>query len=238
MVPLIASLTIAGIGAAVSYKKVSRQSAKDESGRPTPTNAGERRTATCQSGASASSYAIPVNAQMRSDEQQDQEEILRLLEKRMRSCEIFLPERVPDIIRTLKENSQLFGRTNSDSAFEGEELLTVPEKRALGLNTRMKYTKAFILNFDPDKPSVIEPKSFLENMHLAAANEVRSRRELAKLRAHGFVRKVEIEPCGDARDCERVRQARKVYPVGNVPALPLESCDAPYCRCINLPVID
>ncbi len=200
--------------------------------------ANERRQTGWQSFTGGSSYAIPVTPQMERDENEDREETFRLLEQGMRTSSIFLSEKIPMLVRTLRDNAQLLGRTNTKPAFDGEVMLTVQEKSALGLNTRFKYTRTFIDNFDPSKLAGVEPKSMLENMHLAAANCVRSKRELAKLRAHGWVKVVEIEPCHDARDCERVRKAEKVYPIAEVPSLPLNGCDAPYCRCIYLAVLN
>jgi hypothetical protein len=47
-------------------------------------------------------------------------------------------------------------------AFEGDVVLTVKEKKALGLNSRMKYSKKFIEYFEPSVLKSIEPKATLE----------------------------------------------------------------------------
>lgn len=177
-------------------------------------------------------FAITPSPEMLETELGDKEEIMSLMEASMRASGVFRPEKIPELISKLRDGSDRFERVNTQIAFIGEEFLTVEDKRAHGLNTRMKYTKEYIECFHPDRLKSIEPKSFLKNMHLSAFHRVAARKELTNFRKLGFVKQVNILPCGDERDCNEVKKIKNPYPLDNVPDLPLPGCTAPYCRCL------
>lgn len=54
----------------------------------------------------------------------------------------------------------------SDVHFRGGHLLTVDEKKRLGLNTRMKYTDQFISFFYEERLAEIEPKALLHCLRI------------------------------------------------------------------------
>ena len=97
----------------------------------------------------ASDYAIPVTAEQIEQERQTHEEAMRLLEASMVASRFFKAEKLPELLAVLRGGFHPFSRINTEAAFRGDDLLTVEEKRALGLNTRMKYSRAFIEYFDP-----------------------------------------------------------------------------------------
>lgn len=130
-----------------------------------------------------------------------------------------------------------FGRVNTKDAFDGDVFLTVEEKRALGLNTRMKYSKKFIEYFDPSIFKTIEPKDALECMHLDAFHRVSRNNDLIKFKKLGFIKQIKIVPVGDAFDCKRIKRFTKIYNIEEVPELPVPDCDAPCCRCYYQPII-
>jgi hypothetical protein len=146
-------------------------------------------------------------------ELQDNDEVMRLLEAAIRSSGFFRLEAIPGLASKLRGGSEPFARTNTKIAFDGDEILSVEEKRALGLNTRMKYSKAFIAYFDPKCLRTIEPKSALENMHLSAFHRVARKRELLGFRELGCVKKVRIVPVGDARDCGKIKRFKKTHDI-------------------------
>lgn len=182
-------------------------------------------------------YGIPATAQMLDAERQDNEEVMKLLESTILASGLFVAEKVPELVAKLRGASGPFARLNTRVAFEGNEVLTVKEKRTLGLNTRMKYTKDFIEYFDPGILKTIEPKAILLNMHLSAYHRVARQRDLLKFRDLGFVKQVTIVPVGDAGDCGKVKRLKKTYSLEAVPALPLPDCTAPFCRCMYQSVI-
>jgi hypothetical protein len=182
-------------------------------------------------------YAIAPAPKMLEAEYQDNEEVMRLLEAAIRASGFFRIEAIPELLSKLRGGSEPFARVNTKIAFEDDEFLSVEEKRVLGLNTRMKYSKAFIGYFDPECLKTIEPKSVLENMHLSAFHRVARKRDLLEFRELGFVKQVRIVPVGDARDCGKIKRFRKIHDINQVPELPLPGCTAPYCRCMYEPII-
>jgi hypothetical protein len=165
------------------------------------------------------------------EERKKNEEIMKLLEEMIVKSGFFVPENIPELMITLKAGQGLFERVNTRCVFDGSVFLSVAEKKALGLNTRMKYSKHFIEYFKRAAFKTIEPKAALECMHLDAFHRVSRKMHLAKLRGIG-VKQVRVAPVGDARDCGKVARMKKVYRIDEVPELPVAGCDSPYCRCI------
>ena len=175
-----------------------------------------------------SGFGIPMTKQEVELERQSNEEIMKLLEASITASGFFRSEKILELIANLRGGSIPFGRVNTKVVFDNDAFLTVEEKKMLGLNTRMKYSKKFIECFDPLAFKMIEPKSTLECMHLDAFHRVSRKNELLKLKKLGFVKKVKIVPDDD---CGRIKRFKKTYSIGEVPELPLTGCDAPFCRC-------
>ena len=197
----------------------------------------ESRQAGWRSQSAQSSIGIPATKEMLDEEQAAIQETFSKLKDRMVSSDVFVPEKISALIAILRDASQPFSRVNTSVAYQGKTVLTVAEKSALNLNTRMKYTGEYIAFFLPEKLPGLEPKSFLADMHLAAFNEVRNSKELAKLKRSSLVTRVAISSCGDARDCAEVKNIRGNFALDDAPALPLPGCDAPYCRCFYMPIV-
>jgi hypothetical protein len=177
------------------------------------------------------SMGIPATPEMIRDERQSQAEILRLLEARMVHSDVFLPDKISLLIGRLRDANSPFQRINTDAAFAGETFLSVDEKRKIGLNTRMKYSHAFIACCNPATLASVEPKGALGEMHDAVFNVVSRKRQLSEYQKSGVVRTVRIFPLGDPDACASVRRLKRAYPLNDVPALPLPDCDATCCRC-------
>jgi hypothetical protein len=188
-------------------------------------------------GALYSGYGIPATEEQLELERQFNEEVLELLEASVVASGLFRADKIPELIAILKGASFPFARVNTRVAFGGDTLLTVKEKKALGLNSRMKYSKKFIDYFEPSVLRSIEPKAALEAMHLDAFHRVSRKNELRRFKELGFVEKVKIVPCGDERDCGQIKRFKKIWRIEEVPELPLPGCDAPYCRCMYEPII-
>lgn len=176
-------------------------------------------------------YGIPATQEEIEIERQSDEEVMKLLETSIIASGYFRADKIPELISILRTGSVPFGRTNTKVAFDGDSFLTVEEKRKLGLNTRMKYSKKFTEYFDPTSFKTIEPKSTLECMHLNAFHRVSRKKELLKFKKLEFVKKVKIVAVGDHLDCKKINRLRKIYNIEEVPELPLPGCDAPVCRC-------
>jgi hypothetical protein len=159
------------------------------------------------------SFGIPMTEKEIESERDFDNEVMKLLEDRIVASGYFKKEKIAELMANLNNSSVPFGRTNTKIAFDGNTFLTVEEKRALGLNTRMKYSKKFIAYFDAASFTKIEPKATLECMHLDAFHRVSRKREFLKLRNLGFVRQVKIVPFGDEGDCAKVKRLKKVYAI-------------------------
>ncbi|WP_175835751.1 hypothetical protein [Burkholderia multivorans] len=174
--------------------------------------------------------AIAPDAAMSKDATEDAIEVERLVEARIVSSGLFIPDKIPDLMGRLRIADKPFQRLSIDSLLGGKFLLTVGEKRALGLNTRMKYTREFVEFFEPRALSTIEPKSLLSGILHAAFFEVARARSLARFEEAG-VGFVKIQPLGDPDCCAAVKRLRKQIPIESVPKLPLPNCTAEVCRC-------
>ena len=182
-------------------------------------------------------YSIPATEKQIESERQSQEEIIKLLEINIVSSGYFRKEKIPELISLIRSGAVPFGRMNTKIAFDGDSILTVDEKKKLGLNTRMKYSKKFIEYFNQESFKAIEPKHTLECMHLDAFHRVSRKNELIRYKELGFVKQVKIVPAGDCRDCDKIKMIKKIYNINEVPKLPIQGCDSPYCRCMYQPII-
>ena len=176
-------------------------------------------------------YGVKPTKNEIEQERKTNEEIIRLLESNIISSGLFKKERVPALIGKIREVTTEFGRVSTKLAFEKDEVLTLEEKKSLGLNTRSKYSKFLIECFEPSRMNEIDPRVALENMHLSAFHKISNKKELQKLKNLGFVKKVKIMPAGDKDDCQEIKSCKKVYSINEVPELPFPECNAAYCRC-------
>ncbi|CAR53267.1 hypothetical protein A8E25_28990 [Burkholderia cenocepacia] len=174
--------------------------------------------------------AIEPDAEMVREARDDADEVTRLLQSRIEASGLVVPGKIPELMTKLRGNIGLFQRTSIAGATQGDEPLSVGEKRALGLNTRMKYTREFVEFFRPEVLPTIEPKSALAQILDAVSFEVSRRRALTRFRKAGGGL-VTIEPLGDPDACAAAKRLRRRLPLEEAPELPLPTCDADVCRC-------
>ena len=182
-------------------------------------------------------FAFPATPEMIDDERQSQEESLRFLEAAMTESGYFGPAKIPELISMCRSEFRPFARIDDRFGSRGDDLLTIEEKKALGLNSRMKYSREFIDLFEPSALKLIEPNSTLSNMRISAKNRAHSRTEIRKMKRLGFIREVKICPVRDAGDCKKIKNFRKVYSIDEVPELPIPGCDSSLCRCMYIAII-
>lgn len=197
---------------------------------------GKKRSADSD-GALYAGYGIPAADEQGELERKSNEEVMKLVEAKIVASGLFRAEKIPELVERLKEGVVPFGRINTQVAFDGDVILTVKEKKALGLNTRMKYSKKFIECLETSTLGSIEPKAALEGMHLDAFHRVSRKQELLSFKKLGLVKQVKIVPVGDERDCAKIKRFKKLWQIEEVPELPLPGCNAPYCRCMYEAVI-
>lgn len=168
-------------------------------------------------------------------EQDRIEERLALIESTLSRSGFVRPEKLQDLMQIIRATHGPFARVSSrNAAADDGPLLTVAEKKVLGLNSRMKYHAGLIHCFQPEAFRTIEPKQYVADVQLDAFHRVSKKGALDGLRALG-VEMVELSHVNDGRDCARVGKLKRTHRIGDAPELPLPDCDAPYCRCIYLP---
>lgn len=140
-----------------------------------------------------------------------------------------------------KESIEVLIDKNLEAPFnvicEGN-LLTVEQKRDLKINGRKKYGDKYIETLTElglkDDASV----DFYKNNYHQAFGIASRNFEIEKLKKSGIT-KCRIATCNDERDCEAIKKfGKQIFDINSVPYLPLPDCNAAYCRCMIVAVID
>lgn len=181
--------------------------------------------------AQSSSTAITgqTDDQLERDEREDFSEISARLRARIETSQLIHADRIDELVALLATDGRQ--RSNLSRATAGATVLSLEEKRALGLNTRMKYTHEFISFFRPEALAGEGAIAALSNMQGAVVSEVGRLRELERLHRSGCER-ARVWPLGDPDACSAIKRHRKVFPIAEAPTLPLEKCRADVCRCM------
>jgi hypothetical protein len=172
-------------------------------------------------------FSLKMSTSETDIERQKNALMLEILESSIIKSGYFIPEKLPHLMATLRASTHPFARLDTKSVEDGALLLSVDEKKARGLNTRMKYTKDFISYFDPAALKKIEPKGTLFSMQIDAFHRASRHFEILRFKKMGFVEHVKIMPVGG---CKKVQRIKKTYPIDEVPDLPLPGCDEE-CHC-------
>ncbi len=185
--------------------------------------------------ASESSFGISPTPELTRAERDKNKRMVELTEQWLRECNLIIPEKVPEMMEKLMGGHKSFDRVPNAKALEGETALTVEEKKKLGLNTRMKYTHAFLNFFAAEKLKGSEPKSTISCIILNAFHKASREADIKLFRAQGFIKQVKIECDSDA--CTQVHRLKKIHGLESVPDLPLPGCKEDFCRCYLSPII-
>ena len=138
----------------------------------------------------------------------------------------------PDILPVIAEKIRALSVPGYaySGPFDKEDVLSLEEKKALGLNTRRKYSRELINGLTEKGIAAENPNDLLKNLFMQSCGKVSRKYELARLKELGL-KYVQIIDCEDARDCKAVKRCKKRWLIDEVPELPLSGCDAEYCRC-------
>jgi hypothetical protein len=203
---LIASLFIVGI---YLLKKIPRRS--------------RDRPAIAQTGFGISMTKAEIAAEEKYDEK-----ILKLVEDRLMASGYLHEEKIPELMSTLREATVAFGRNGVDSAFVGDSYLTLEQKRALGLNPRMKYSHKYIGYFKSESFKDIEPKGFLGTIRLDSFHRISREKKLFRMKVEAGIKRVRLIP---DHECPTAMALRRTYSIDQVPELPAPGCRLEFCRC-------
>ena len=154
-------------------------------------------------------------------------EIAKFTVVEIKSCGLFKPEKVQFLTDKINEMAKRGYEYNDP--FSYEDCLALEEKKALGLNTRKKFSRELIDCLSPKGLQYDEPREILKNIWLKNYFAVYRKHDLEKLKKLG-TKTVEIS-CGYGLACEPVKRIEKVWLIENVPELPLPDCTAVYCSC-------
>lgn len=177
-------------------------------------------------------FGIVMTPEEREEENQKNSLMLSLLENAIISSGYFVPTKIPELMSIIRGSTRPFARLSMDAAYAGD-VLSKAEKQALGLNTRMKYTAAFVAFFNVTSLRTIEPKSTVANMQIDAFHRACRTFDLRKFKRLGFVKEVRIKAIDE---CRKSNKIKKKYRLDEAPELPLEGCDT-LCLCYYEPII-
>ena len=112
-----------------------------------------------------------------------------------------------------------------------EEELTTEQKRAKGLNARMKITKGHLAALT-DEGLAIGPKPVLHTLYLRATHKHLRREALARIKTAGF-NSYSVLSCRDERDCAwcKSMDGKSITTTQDFDDLADQSCSCEYCRC-------
>ena len=121
------------------------------------------------------------------------------------------------------------------------EVLTIEQKRELGLNTRRKYTTAFVecLNLTKISPSV-DPVYELEKIHRHIMSIESIREHIRKAQKIGVVKKFEFCAASDDRTCEwcKATDGKLFDKQEQIDVLVQQSCKCEWCRAVLLDITE
>jgi hypothetical protein len=137
----------------------------------------------------------------------------------------FKPDKMVEL-QNLIDNSILIGHGYIDP-FSYDDLLSLEEKKELGLNTRLKISRQMVSFMTEKGLALKNPKDAVKNMCLKNFHAVARKYELIRMKDAG-IEKVKILDCGDERDCSKIKRFKKIWPIDQVPELPLPGCTSAY----------
>lgn len=111
-------------------------------------------------------------------------------------------------------------------------LLSLEEKRSLGINTRLKVTRELC---DVLTPAGLEfgPTKVLESLYLKATSDHNRHRDIARMKGLG-IKHYSPMSCGDNRDCDwcASMDGKLISVEVDFVQLIKENCTCDHCRCV------
>jgi hypothetical protein len=115
--------------------------------------------------------------------------------------------------------------------FSYNDCLTDEEKTALNINPEFKISREMADCMSEKGLAEADPRQIVPIIYYMNVFSISRKYKLMELRARGVLKVKIINMTGDL-DCKEIEgYTDKIYPINDVPDLPLSKCDAPYCRC-------
>jgi hypothetical protein len=146
---------------------------------------------------------------IRAKQDSENNEIITSMIQDIKSSPFFIPEKIPELLNLLEEKNAWINNQNVHKEI-------------------IDYLSEKVLKKIDSKE--IDPDEIISNIYYQNFHKVGRRRDLLRMKETG-IKKVRIEDCGDERDCKAIKRFRKIWPIDEVPELPLPTCKADYCRC-------
>jgi hypothetical protein len=115
--------------------------------------------------------------------------------------------------------------------FSYNDCLSDEEKTALHINPELKISREMADCMTEKSFSEPDPRQIIPIIYYMNVFSISRKYKLLELRARS-VTKVKIVNMGGDLDCEKIKDLNaRIFPINNVPSMPLPGCSAPYCRC-------
>jgi hypothetical protein len=145
----------------------------------------------------------------------------------MRS-KIFSPQAIDEVLQEIRSKFTDINDLTCFAALERGSELTLDEKKSAGLNSRRKYFDYFISLVDLEILAGRCPNVAYMNAYMDAWRRTMRASALERMK-RSVISHVEILDVGG---CSAIAAAPKIYPIDEVPDLPLPNCDAEFCLCV------
>jgi len=165
------------------------------------------------------------------DSASEKEDLESCFLARLQSSKFIKPEAIDIVMKHLTHEINLNKTGNK---------LSVDEKKALGLNTRLSITKELIDILTPEGIAQTDPKSILERIFYKATFENTREKEIQRLRKIG-IKTFMLQPSNSEKDCQWCQSMKdKVLPVStDINSLIEENCKCEdWCRSYIYPIVN
>lgn len=153
------------------------------------------------------------------------EEAFCVLLDRLTESGLFLPERIPDMMRVIRAASPPLCPINAS------RLIFNPLKAGKDREERIPIGECV----DAQARLKIDPEDFLSYLCMQMQARATANRSLADARTKGIEKVVLI--CVEQTACSKAKRIKKRYAIEDAPTLPLDGCKARRCHCIYQSII-
>ncbi|MDR2370201.1 MAG: hypothetical protein LBD71_01870 [Treponema sp.] len=115
--------------------------------------------------------------------------------------------------------------------FSYKDCLSDEEKTALHINPELKISREMADCMTEKGLSETDPRQIIPIIYYMNVFSISRKYKLMELRSRGITQ-VKIVNMGGDLDCKEIEgHTGMIFPINDVPVLPLPGCNAPYCRC-------
>jgi hypothetical protein len=146
----------------------------------------------------------------------------------MVNCGIFKSDLIEIAIEKIGARFTHIDDLTCMNALDDGRILSLEEKKKLGLPSRKKYSEGFIAFINLTNLHGRYPNDIYSGVFMAAWFRIKREMALAKMKALGRCKSVDVLV---SDDCLAIKGMPKRYGIDDVPELPLPNCTVDCCRC-------